>query len=168
MGTSAMSGRAVIGALRERGLSQRDAARVARMDQATLSQLLGGDIALSPGRKREFLFSVGAKVLLYPDGERTPRAQLILALPTSAAVLPPAPWSTRTKVEGGWSLDLDLADGAALAGIRGITIKRREGGPTTFEDDLRWYEERLREQVLEAEVAKLHATAIVRSTFRRS
>jgi hypothetical protein len=119
---------------------------------------------LSPGRKREFLFSVGAQVRLYREGERSPRAQLTIALPTSARLLPPAPW----KDEGdGWSLDLNLAEGAAMAAVRGVTIKRREI-VTTFEDDLAWYEGQLLEQGLDAAAAKLHATSIARSTFRRS
>ena len=43
-----------------------------------------GFASLSQSRKREFLFSVGAKVLLHREGERDPWAQLIIALPTSA------------------------------------------------------------------------------------
>ena len=110
-----------------------------------------GFASLSQGRKREFLFSVGAKVVLHREGERDPRAQLVIALPTSAALLPPAPWANG---EDGWTLDLDLEEGAALAAIRGISIKRREGGPTTFEDDVAWYEEQFIEQGLDADSGK--------------
>lgn len=127
-----------------------------------------GFSSLSQGRKREFLFSVGAKVLLHRKGEPDPRAQLVLALPTSAALLPPAPWANG---EDGWALDLDLGEGATLAAIqREYRDVRIEPGrkPMTAEEEVAWYEARLIEAGFEQAAAKLRSASIARSTFRRS
>ena len=94
---------------------------------------------LSLSRKREFLFSVGAKVRLHRD--QTPRAQLIIALPTSAAALPAAPWTTGAE---GWAADVDLEEGVALSVIR---REYQDFKATDTTPDVRaraaWYEERL-------------------------
>jgi Recombinase zinc beta ribbon domain len=123
-----------------------------------------GFASLSLGRKREFLFSVGAKVLLHREGERDPRAQLLIALPTSASALPPAPWADGAD---GWELDLDLEEGATLAAIQReyhdfVTPAR---GMTA--EEVAWYEERLIEAGFDTAAAKLRAMSIARSPFRR-
>jgi hypothetical protein len=121
--------------------------------------------SLSQGRKREFLFSVGAKVLLHREGERDPRAQLVIALPTSAALLPPAPWANG---EDGWALDLDLEEGATLAAIQREyrDVRVSIGAPMTAEE-VAWYEARLIEAGFEQAAAKLRSASIARSSFRQ-
>jgi transcriptional regulator with XRE-family HTH domain len=49
--TKTIFGRGVIGALRERGLSQWDAAHAAGLSQGTLNSILQGNIALTPSAK---------------------------------------------------------------------------------------------------------------------
>ena len=159
--------------LEERRTRALAAAETARGNDALRTELsewfsawMFGFSSLSQGRKREFLFSVGAKVLLHREGERDPRAQLVLALPTSAALLPPAPWANG---EDGWALDLDLEEGATLAAIQREyrDVRIEAGRPMTAEEEMAWYEARLIEVGFEQAAAKLRSASIARSTFRR-
>jgi hypothetical protein len=70
---------------------------------------------------------------------------------------------TLEEADGGWALHVDAAEAARqIAAIRDISIKRREAGPTTLEEDLAWYEARLTEQGMNAEATRLHAGQMVR------
>ena len=119
---------------------------------------------LSLSRKREFLFSVGAKVRLHRD--QTPRAQLLIALPTSAAALPAAPWTTGAE---GWAADVDLEEGVALSVIRREyqDFKATDTTPWTFEQELAWYEERLIEAGFDNAAARLRSALIARGGVSR-
>jgi Recombinase zinc beta ribbon domain len=96
------------------------------------SAWLGGFSDLSRERQRDFLFAIGAKVTLWRADERTPRAQLAIALPTSVATLPPAPQGSV-----GWAQDLDLAEGQALVAAAREAAEIEwigpERGPSVFE-----------------------------------
>ena len=154
-------------ALEERLQKAKVAVEQARGNEALRAELaewsdawMFGFGMLSQARKREFLLSIGAKVKLYRD--QTPRAQLIIALPTSAAALPAAPWTTG---ESGWAADVDLEEGVALSVIRREYQDFRANSPTpewTFEQELAWYEERLIEAGYDNAAARLRAALIAR------
>jgi hypothetical protein len=60
-------------------------------------------------------------------GDHTPRAQVIIALPSSTLALPPAPDATSPlhfdAATGVWSLDVDTAEAARLVtDARGVTV----------------------------------------------
>jgi len=134
---------------------------------------LEGFHMLPRGRQREFLFAIGAKVTLYREGERTPRAKLTIALPTAPLSLPVAPESTLRRDEGtgGWALDVDMEEGEARVALareyRDLIV---DGGAppayTSLEDDIAEYEELLLQRGQSKAAARLRATQIARSRPR--
>lgn len=78
---------------------------------------IGGVWLLNRDAQREFLASLGAQVKLWRAEDRAPlpRAQLVLALPSSALSLPSAPDAiTRDPDTGNWLLNVDTAAAAQL------------------------------------------------------
>ncbi len=98
--------------LEERLRNAREAVATARNNPALRDELnqwfeawMLGFRELPTDKQRDFLLAIGARVLLWREGEHLPsRAQLIIALPTSVDKLPPAPSTNTLDVE-----DDDLA-----------------------------------------------------------
>src|SRR5262249_40397239 len=72
-------------------------------------------------RQREFRFAVQARVTLWRSKDRTPRAELVIGLPTDVLALPPAPEVTVDA--DGWHIPLDVAEGARLAAAAGEPLE---------------------------------------------
>lgn len=76
------------------------------------SAWLGGFRDLSRERQREFLSAVHADVCVWRAEDRTPRAELVIGVPTDALELPPPPVGHAES--DGWHLDLDITRGEQL------------------------------------------------------
>ncbi|HET8906508.1 MAG TPA: hypothetical protein VFN11_06040, partial [Ktedonobacterales bacterium] len=87
---------------------------------------IGGIWLLGRDAQREFLASLGAQVKLWRAEDRAPlpRAQLLLALPSSALSLPSAPDAViRDPDTGNWLLNVDTVAAAQLvADARGVSF----------------------------------------------
>lgn len=90
---------------------------------------MNGYQLLSRAKQRDFLFAIQAKVLLWRAGERTPRAQLRIALPTAPLTLPPSPFSTlqQDPETGAWTMDLDIEEAS-----KAVEDYRRSGAEAAF------------------------------------
>lgn len=86
-----------------------------------------GFTMLSRARQREFLFATHACVTLWRSKDRTPRADLLIGLPTDVLALPPAPEVSSTG--DGFHLPLDLAQGVKLASYARDSLEPLEDTP---------------------------------------
>jgi hypothetical protein len=74
---------------------------------------LDGFYMLPIPRQREFLFAIHAQVTLWRASDRTPRAELLIGVPTDVLMLPPAP--DITVAADGWHIPLNIAQGLRYA-----------------------------------------------------
>jgi DNA invertase Pin-like site-specific DNA recombinase len=124
------------------GLEQRRAQAVAAIDTARANPALRAELAtwfdawlggvwLMPRQmQREFLLALRAEVRLWRAEDRTPRAQLLIRLPSSAALLPyPVQPGTVVDAEG-MHLPLDTTEAEqAVKGARGWMVVGDDGIP---------------------------------------
>jgi Resolvase, N terminal domain/Recombinase/Recombinase zinc beta ribbon domain len=99
---------------------------------------LGGVWLMPREMQREFLLALKAQVRLWRADERTPRAQIVIALPTSALLLPPAPDSPAQT--DGRSLDVDVSTAEKMvADARGFAVvynRKRTDTPEETPDEV--------------------------------
>jgi DNA invertase Pin-like site-specific DNA recombinase len=110
--------------LRERHAKARDAVTTARHNPGLRDELkewfsawMLGFSALPRSRQRDFLHAIQARVEVWREEDRTPRALLRIGLPTAPLSLPAPPSSTLAQdpETGAWTVDVDTDQGAKVA-----------------------------------------------------